>query len=88
MHILGWIVFGLIVGAIARLLMPGRQPLGIILTILLGIAGSFVGGWVFTLLRGNSLSTAEPSSWIGAIIGAFLILFLYGLFANRSPNAP
>ena len=86
MHILGWIVFGLIVGAIARLLMPGRQPLGIIVTILLGIAGSFVGGWIGTLLHGGSLSTAEPSGWIGAILGAFLILFLYGDFANRSTN--
>ncbi|HVT30590.1 MAG TPA: GlsB/YeaQ/YmgE family stress response membrane protein [Lacipirellulaceae bacterium] len=88
MHILGWIVFGLIVGAIARLLMPGRQPMGIILTILLGIAGSFFGGWIGTLLHGHPLTTAEPSGWLGAIIGAFLILFLYGLFANRSTNAP
>ncbi len=60
MHILGWIVFGLVVGAIARLLMPGRQPLGIIVTILLGIAGSFVGGWIGTLLHGGSLREPSP----------------------------
>ncbi|HKO01984.1 MAG TPA: GlsB/YeaQ/YmgE family stress response membrane protein, partial [Thermoanaerobaculia bacterium] len=46
MHILGWLLFGLIVGAIAKFLMPGRDPGGWIVTILLGIAGSFVGGFI------------------------------------------
>ena len=45
MAVLGWIVFGLVIGLIARAIMPGAQPMGFILTALLGIAGSFIGGW-------------------------------------------
>jgi uncharacterized membrane protein YeaQ/YmgE (transglycosylase-associated protein family) len=86
MHFLGWIVFGLIVGAIARFLMPGKQPMGCIVTILLGIAGSFVGGFIGSLLSGRPMNMQNPSGWIGAILGAILILFLYGVFANRNPN--
>jgi len=83
MGILGWIVFGLIVGAIARLLMPGSQPMGCLLTIAIGIAGSFVGGYIGTLLAGRPIEMAEPSGWIGAILGALLLLFLYGLASRR-----
>src|SRR5712671_1511867 len=63
MHILGWIVFGLIAGAIARLLMPGRQPMGIILTIVLGIVGSFVGGAIGNAFNGGSLMDPAPSGY-------------------------
>ena len=70
MGIIGWIVFGLIVGAIARLIMPGSQPMGIILTILLGIGGSFVGGYIGTMLAGRPMEIAEPSGWIGATLDA------------------
>jgi len=83
MGIIGWIVFGLIVGAIARLIMPGSQPMGIILTILLGIGGSFVGGYIGTMLAGRPMEIAEPSGWIGAILGALLLLFVYGMVAKR-----
>jgi uncharacterized membrane protein YeaQ/YmgE (transglycosylase-associated protein family) len=83
MAIIGWIVFGLVVGALARLLMPGDQPMGIILTILLGIAGSFVGGYIGSLVAGRGLDVAQPASWIGAILGALLLLFLYGMFARK-----
>ncbi len=83
MHILGWIVFGFVVGAIARLLMPGPQPMGLILTCLLGIAGSFVGGTIGSILSGNSIWTPVPAGWIGAILGALLILFIYGRMAVR-----
>ncbi len=84
MGVIGWIFFGLIVGALARLLMPGRQPMGIILTILLGIAGSFVGGFIGTALSGGEMSLANPSGWIGAILGALLLLFLYGMMARKT----
>ena len=84
MGIIGWIIFGLIVGALARLLMPGRQPMGFILTTLLGIAGAFVGGYIGTMLSGQPMEMAEPSGWIGAILGALLLLFLYGLMARRT----
>jgi uncharacterized membrane protein YeaQ/YmgE (transglycosylase-associated protein family) len=84
MGILGWIVFGFIVGAIARFLMPGSQPLGCLLTILLGIGGSFVGGYIGTMLAGRPMEMAEPSGWIGAILGSLLLLFVYGLVSRRT----
>ena len=86
MHILGWIVFGLVVGLIARFLMPGRQPMGFILTTLLGIGGSFAGGYIGSMLSGQPLDAAGPAGWIGAILGALLLLFIYGMVAGRSTN--
>src|SRR5215813_15616190 len=80
MNIIGWLLFGLIVGAIAKFLMPGRDPGGWIVTILLGIAGSFVGGFLATTLLGRNEQTA---GWIGAIIGAMLLLFIYRLVVGR-----
>jgi uncharacterized membrane protein YeaQ/YmgE (transglycosylase-associated protein family) len=84
MHILGWIVFGLIAGAIARFLMPGRQPMGIILTIVLGIIGSFVGGVIGNAFHGVPLAEPAPAGWIGSIVGALIVLFIYGMVSNRS----
>lgn len=72
MSIISWILFGLVVGAIARLLYPGRQDLGLLKTMLLGIAGSFVGGAIAYFLVGGSLMQA--SGWIGSIVGAVLVL--------------
>ena len=84
MGVIGWIIFGLVVGAIARLLMPGRQPMGFILTTLLGIAGAFVGGYIGTMLAGQPMEMTEPSGWIGAILGSLLLLFVYGMMARRT----
>lgn len=84
MAILGWIIFGLVVGAIARLLKPGPQPMGFILTCLLGIAGSFVGGYIGTLIHGGPLDASQPAGWIGATLGALLLLILWGMFSKRS----
>ena len=80
MNIIGWILFGLVVGAIAKFLMPGRDPGGWIVTILLGVAGSFVGGFLATAIMGRNESTA---GWIGSIIGAMLLLFIYRLIVGR-----
>jgi uncharacterized membrane protein YeaQ/YmgE (transglycosylase-associated protein family) len=80
MHIIGWILFGLVVGAIAKFLMPGRDPGGWIVTILLGIAGSFVGGFLATAIMGRNEQTA---GWIGSIIGAMALLFIYRLIVGR-----
>jgi len=80
MNIIGWILFGLVVGAIAKFLMPGRDPGGWIVTILLGIAGSFVGGFLATTLMGRDQSSA---GWIGSIIGAVVLLFVYRLIVGR-----
>jgi uncharacterized membrane protein YeaQ/YmgE (transglycosylase-associated protein family) len=85
MHVIGFIIFGLIVGLIARALMPGRQPMGFILTAILGIAGSFVGSWIGGLIHGQGdvMETSDPYNWIGAVLGSLLLLFLYGMMAGR-----
>ena len=80
MHIIGWLLFGLVVGAIAKFLMPGNDPGGWIVTILLGIAGSFVGGFLAQTLMGKQGQTA---GWIGSIIGAIVLLFVYRLITGR-----
>ena len=88
MGVILFILFGLVVGVIARFLMPGRQPMGFIMTALLGIAGSFVGSFIGGLIQGegDTLETADPYNWIGAILGALLLLFLYGLMAGKRTN--
>jgi uncharacterized membrane protein YeaQ/YmgE (transglycosylase-associated protein family) len=81
-----FILFGLVVGLIARALMPGRQPMGFILTAVLGMAGSFVGSYLAGLFRGGegaALETSDPYNWIGAVLGSLLLLFVYGLVAGR-----
>jgi uncharacterized membrane protein YeaQ/YmgE (transglycosylase-associated protein family) len=85
MAIIGWIVFGLVVGIIARFVMPGAQPMGLIMTILLGVAGSFLGGYLGHLLHGGgSLDPSQPAGWIGSIIGAFLLLFAYSFLRKKA----
>ena len=80
--ILGWIVFGLIVGAIAKFLMPGRDPGGFIVTILLGVAGAVVGGFLGRAL--GWYAPGEPAGFIMATLGAILLLFLYRqMFARK-----
>jgi uncharacterized membrane protein YeaQ/YmgE (transglycosylase-associated protein family) len=84
MYVIWFILFGLIVGLIARALMPGRQPMGFILTAILGMVGSFIGAFVGNMIRGGGeLEAADPYNWIGAVLGALLLLFLYGMFAGR-----
>ena len=81
MGILGWIVFGLIVGAIAKLLMPGRDPGGIIVTMVLGIVGALLGGFIG---RAMGLYTdGEPAGFIMALLGAILVLFIYRVSIGR-----
>jgi uncharacterized membrane protein YeaQ/YmgE (transglycosylase-associated protein family) len=79
-HLIGQIIFGFIVGVIAKLLMPGRDPGGFIITILLGIAGSLLGTFVGRALWGGANYTA---GWILSIVGAILLLWLYRVFAGR-----
>jgi uncharacterized membrane protein YeaQ/YmgE (transglycosylase-associated protein family) len=79
--IIGWIVFGLIVGALAKLVMPGRDPGGIIVTMLIGIAGAVAGGFV-----GRALGWYGPEDSAGflmSLVGAILLLFLYRLAVGR-----
>jgi uncharacterized membrane protein YeaQ/YmgE (transglycosylase-associated protein family) len=77
--ILSWIIFGLIAGMLAKWLMPGRDGGGIIMTMLLGIAGAFVGGWIGTRLGFGSVTGFNLGSFFTAIIGALALLFVYRL---------
>jgi uncharacterized membrane protein YeaQ/YmgE (transglycosylase-associated protein family) len=82
--IIGWIIFGLIVGALAKLLMPGPDPGGCILTILLGIAGAVVGGFIGQAL--GLYGPEEPAGFFGALLGAILLLAVYRLIAGKRPS--
>jgi uncharacterized membrane protein YeaQ/YmgE (transglycosylase-associated protein family) len=75
--ILSWILFGLIAGAIARVVMPGRDPGGIVLTILLGIGGAITGGLIAAALGGGGVTGFDPWSFVWAIGGALLLLAIY-----------
>ena len=77
MGIISWIVLGAIVGVIAKLIMPGKDPGGIIVTILLGIAGAFVGGYISTVLGFGSVTGFNIVSLIIAVGGALVLLILY-----------
>ena len=85
LEVLGWIVFGLIVGVLAKLLVPGRDPGGIVITILLGIAGSLLGGWVGRMLGFNG--PGQAGGWIMSILGAVLLLVIYHAVNRRRPRA-
>jgi len=82
MGILAWILFGLVVGIIAKLLMPGRDPGGFIITILLGIAGALLGGFL-----GRTMGFYGPSQgagWLMSILGAIVLLAIYRMMVRRS----
>ena len=87
MGLLGWIVFGLIVGALAKLVMPGKDPGGIIITMLLGVVGALVGGFI-----GRSTGMYqenEPAGFVMAFIGAVILLWLYRMMAGgRTRTVP
>jgi uncharacterized membrane protein YeaQ/YmgE (transglycosylase-associated protein family) len=76
MHFVGFLVFGLVVGLIARALMPGRQSLGIILTSVLGMGGSLLGGFLGIMIFGSYPGEPVAAGWIGSILGALLLLGL------------
>lgn len=81
MGILGWILFGLIVGAVAKLVMPGRDPGGLIVTMILGIVGALVGGFI-----GRALGMYGPNQGAGfvmSVIGAIVLLAIYRWFVSR-----
>lgn len=80
MEILWMLLIGLVAGAIAKLIMPGKDPGGWIVTMLLGVAGAFVGGFLFQLL---GIGGGGAAGLIGAIIGALILLGLYRLFIGR-----
>jgi uncharacterized membrane protein YeaQ/YmgE (transglycosylase-associated protein family) len=81
MVILGWILFGLIVGALAKLIMPGRDPGGIIVTILLGIAGALLGGFTGRAL--GLYGEGDAAGFLMSLVGAVVLLALYRMMARR-----
>ena len=85
MSILSWIVIGLIAGVIAKLLTPGRDPGGCIITILLGIAGAFVGGFLYSVFTQRPfIARFDLGSLAVATVGAIVVLLLYRLLAGRT----
>ena len=94
--IIGWIVFGLIAGLIAKAIMPGRDPGGAIVTILLGIAGAVIGGFIGRALFGYGRAGADSGdisqpgflmSLVLSVIGAIVLLWIYRLIKGRNTNA-
>ena len=85
MGILGWIVLGLLAGAIAKAVLPGDDPGGIIVTMIIGIVGAILGGFLAQLLF--NIDTLDEffdiSTWLTAIIGAIILLFIYRLVVGR-----
>ncbi|CAL9360058.1 GlsB/YeaQ/YmgE family stress response membrane protein [Saccharothrix sp. NPDC042600] len=88
MGILGWIVLGLIAGAIAKAIMPGRDPGGIIITMLLGIVGAIIGGFIGQALFGTDINTFfDLSTWLLAILGSLVVLGIYRLVTGNRARA-
>lgn len=83
--ILGWIVFGLVVGFIARALVPGKDDIGFLRTVVLGVVGSVAGGFLFGLFTGG-IRGFHPAGWIGSIIGAVIVLVIYNKVTGRKRN--
>ncbi len=81
MGILAWIFFGLVIGIIAKVLMPGRDPGGFIITILLGIAGALLGGFVGRAM--GFYGEGQTAGWLMSIVGAVLLLAIYRMMARR-----
>ncbi|MGQ4432556.1 MULTISPECIES: GlsB/YeaQ/YmgE family stress response membrane protein [unclassified Streptomyces] len=85
MGIIAWIIIGLLAGAIAKLLMPGKDPGGIIVTMLIGIVGGLLGGWLGKVIFGvDSIDGFfDLSTWIAAIAGSLILLILYRLVTGN-----
>ncbi|MCX4688945.1 GlsB/YeaQ/YmgE family stress response membrane protein [Kitasatospora purpeofusca] len=88
MSFVAWIVLGLVAGALAKLLLPGRDPGGLVVTTLIGVAGSFVGGWISAkfLDRPVAAQFFDLATWGSAIGGALVLLILYRLVFGNSRN--
>lgn len=87
MGIISWIIFGLIAGAIAKAIHPGKDPGGWIITIIIGILGSILGGWIGSSVLGwGSVSGWNFKSFILAIVGAIILLWIYGLIKRNKAS--
>ncbi|ASQ92721.1 GlsB/YeaQ/YmgE family stress response membrane protein [Streptomyces sp. 11-1-2] len=88
MGIVSWIILGLLAGVIAKVLLPGRDPGGLIGTTVIGIAGAFVGGWISAQFFDREVQKEffDPATWGAAIGGAFVLLVVYRLLFGNSRN--
>lgn len=86
MGVISWIILGLLAGAAAKILLPGRDPGGLIGTTLIGIAGAFIGGWISARWLDHPISKEfyDGATWISAIGGALVLLVLYRLLFGHS----
>ncbi|MBN9756876.1 Transglycosylase-associated protein [Pseudonocardia sp. Ae406_Ps2] len=88
MGIIAWIVLGLIAGAIAKAIMPGKDPGGIIVTLILGVVGALLGGWIGSAVFGVGLGGFfNISTWLLAIVGALILLAIYRVIVGRKVRA-
>jgi uncharacterized membrane protein YeaQ/YmgE (transglycosylase-associated protein family) len=85
MSVIGWIVFGLIVGIVAKFVMPGRDPGGFIVTVLLGIAGALLGGYLGRVV--GLYREGDPVGFVMAVVGSIAVLILYRVVAGRPRRA-
>jgi uncharacterized membrane protein YeaQ/YmgE (transglycosylase-associated protein family) len=85
MHIIGWIVFGLVVGIVAKFLMPGRDPGGFVITALIGIVGAIVGGFVGRFI--GLYREGDPVGFVMAVMGAIILLAVYRFTIGRTTTA-
>ena len=84
-QIIWWLILGLIVGALARFLLPGRDPMGWLATLLLGVAGSLVGGFVGTYVFGNSSDGSfHPGGFFLSLVGAIVLLLLWRMIGPKA----
>jgi uncharacterized membrane protein YeaQ/YmgE (transglycosylase-associated protein family) len=82
MGLLGWAIFGLIIGALAKLVMPGKDPGGIIITMLIGIVGAVVAGYIGQAM--GLYTEGQPAGWIMSFLGAILLLFIYRMATRKT----
>lgn len=88
MGIIGWIVLGLIAGAIAKAILPGAQGGGWLVTLILGVVGALLGGFIGSAVFGIGLENFwSLQTWIVAILGSIVVLLIYGLFTRGSRRA-
>ena len=83
MSIILFAIFGLVVGLLARALLPGRQSMGVVATALLGIVGSFVGGFLVSLVIHNRITDFNTAGLIGSVVGAIVVLVIASRFSSR-----
>ena len=84
-HVLWTLIIGLVIGVVAKLLMPGRDPGGCIITMLIGVAGSFIASYLGQAL--NWYKSGEPAGFIASVLGAMLLLLLYRFIAPKRPSS-